>query len=235
MSSHRKSTDRLKRLGVANIPAPPSSPLHVSCEIVPFGETWARVHSSDRTVSEFHPNIPVGPKIHRGRFNPFMNSDGDWVPTLYASSNYHGAFFETVLSGAITGKGVEPVVSASKLVNRMLGRIDIKDNLILAKLNDVTLGRYGINEAQLLGTPEAYYEQTTEWAKAFYESNEVIHGLFWLSARCDGTRSIVLFGDRVKNGMLSDHIQSSSVSLSNGEGFKMVKQTANKYGIRIGK
>lgn len=205
-------------------PPPPSS-LH------PLLFTWekerpfVRCHSSRFGPAEFNPGRGLG-----GRFHPFLDTYGKIVPVLYAADHLDGALSETVFHGV-------PVRSPGKRISRVAlksmvaSRLTCERDLTLVQLFGFGLSRLGCSRLELIDSPRDEYFRTAAWARALHACSERIDGLIWVSRQNDGTRSVVLFGDRVPASSLRQ--EGSALPLEDGAGYAAVVDAAERAGILL--
>lgn len=84
---------------------------------------------------------------------------------------------------------------------------------------------------KLIEASKRQFPRTAAWAQALHACNEQIDGLIWVSRQNDGTRSLVLFGDRVAKPSLRSI--GASLLLASGPGFDKVQEAAEKAGILV--
>jgi hypothetical protein len=165
-----------------------------------------------------------------GRFHPLQDAHGDIVPILYAAENLEGALSETVFhSIPIRGtyKAIRTVVLKSLVVSTLACQRDLR----LVQLFGFGLRRLGVSRLNLIEASKRQFSRTAAWAQALHACNERPDGLVWVSRPNDGTRSLVLFGDRVPASTL--RIVGAPIPLASGPGFGEVQKAAEKAGILI--
>ena len=159
-----------------------------------------------------------------------MDVFGNVVPTLYAAENLEGALSETVFRGLPfrgPGKRAWKELLKSFVVSTLVCNRDLR----LAQLFGFGLRRLGITRLRLIEAPERQYPRTAAWARALHTSDEHIDGLIWVSRQNDGTRSVVLFGDRVSASSL--RCIDGPSPLKDGPGYDAVIRAADQAGIVI--
>ncbi|HET9212293.1 MAG TPA: RES family NAD+ phosphorylase [Thermoanaerobaculia bacterium] len=183
-----------------------------------------RSHKSDFGATELNPGYGSG------RFHPFTDSRGQAVPTLYGSSCLEGALAETVFHGVpIRGRGryLRSSVLKTYLVSVVMPRRDLR----LVQLHGFGLRRLGLSRSELIDSDPSQYERTVRWAAALYAWSQEIDGLVWVSRQYDTSRSLVLFGDRVRREDLE--VAEVPLPLGKGIGLKKVQRAAEQAGIAI--
>jgi len=171
--------------GRSAVPAPPE-PFEPLIETWPAGVGFYRVHSDRGQANAFN----TGP-LPQTRFAFFGNPA---VPVLYAGETELTAVAETILHDVpLTCGRVEAPAYLSRQSTCLRPRRDLR----LAQLHSGGLMRLGIEaRRQLTDTPASQYDRTVTWAEAAHANTDV-DGLVWMSRRWNGSKSIVLFGDRV--------------------------------------
>lgn len=203
---------------------PPTTSLLPLSFIWRKGNVLVRCHNRDLGATEFNPGYGSG------RFHPLADEAGNPVPTLYAADTLEGALSETVFhSVPVRGTGkrigrhlLEPMVVSTVVCNR---------DLALAQLFGFGLRRLGISRLELIETEADQYQRTIAWARALHGCNQRLDGLVWVSRQNDGTRSVMLFGDRVQSTDLES--VGRSVPLKDGPGYRSVLQAAEQAGILV--
>ncbi len=202
-------------------PPPPTS-------LQPLLFTWerdrplVRCHSARFGPAGFNPGIGIG------RFHPFKDANGDVVPTLYAAETLDGALAETVFHSLPVrgpGKKVRKVALRSLVLSNFACHRDLR----LAQLFGFGLRRLGVSRLMLIEVAKRQYARTAAWARALHACDQLIDGLVWVSRQNDGTRSVILFGDRVSTSSLRS--LGDSMPLNDGPGYDAVLNAADQAGI----
>jgi hypothetical protein len=165
-----------------------------------------------------------------GRFHPFLNPHGKIVPTLYAADHLDGALSETVFHG-VPVRGPAKKISRVALRSMVISSLTCERDLILVQLFGFGLRRLGCSRLELIEAPREQYSRTAAWAQALHACDRRIDGLIWVSRQNDGTRSLVLFGDRVPSSML--RVTRPPLPLDTGPGHDEVCRLADEAGILI--
>jgi RES domain-containing protein len=163
-----------------------------------------------------------------GRFHPFRDARGNVVPTLYAAEDREGSLSETVFHSVPVrgpGKRIRRVVLKPLVVSTLVCNRDLR----LAQLFGFGLRRLGVNRVKLIEASKRQYPRTAAWAQAIHGCDERIDGLVWVSRPNDGTRSVVLFGDRVPASTLRSI--GDPLPLNGGPGYDAVLSAADQAGI----
>lgn len=83
----------------------------------------------------------------------------------------------------------------------------------------------------LVEASKRQYPRTAAWAQALHACDDRIDGLVWVSRQNDGTRSVILFGDRVPGSAL--RVLGPSSPLESGPGYEAVVRAADQAGILL--
>jgi hypothetical protein len=181
-------------------PAPPALTARnaepVLLEITP-PELW-RVHAGQYAPEQFHPG-----GSGNARFSPIEDSRGNAVPTLYAASSVAAALMETVLHDVPTPPG-DYILDLARLEEAALciSVIQPRRPLLLIDLSTKGLQRLGLRRGDLIDTPVRAYPATRAWATWFHQVSPAAQGLVWTSRKDDDAKSIMLYGDRVRESTL---------------------------------
>jgi hypothetical protein len=165
-----------------------------------------------------------------GRFHPFTDLGGNVIPTLYAAGSLEGALSETVFHG-LPVRGPGKKVRRATLKPLVVSTLVCDRDLRLVQLFGFGLRRLGVTRLRLIEAPKRQYHRTAAWAQAIYVCDKRIDGLIWVSRQNDGTRSVVLFGDRVLASSL--RCIDGPIPLKEGPGYDAVIRTAGQAGIVI--
>ncbi len=192
--------------------------------------TWERERPLVRCHSgRFEPTV-FNPGFGIGRFHPFEDALGHVVPTLYAAETIEGALAETIFHN-VPARGPGKKVPRVALRSLVLSTLACDRDLMLAQLFGFGLRRLGITRLKLIEVAKRQYSRTAAWARALHSCNLSIDGLIWVSRQHDGTRAVVLFGDRVPPSALRSI--GISLPLRDGPGYDAVISSADQAGILI--
>lgn len=204
-------------------PPPPSS-LQPLLFIWEKGRPLFRCHSDHFGPTQFNPGRGSG------RFHPFRDARGVVVPTLYAAGDLEGALSETVFHN-VAAKGPGKALRRVDLRSLVLSTLVCDRDLRLAQLFGFGLRRLNITRLTLIEASKRQYPRTAVWAQGLHACNDRIDGLVWVSRQNDGTRSVILFGDRVPG--LALRVLGPSLSLESGPGNEAVVRAADQAGILL--
>jgi hypothetical protein len=186
-----------------------------------------RCHDYALEGQVFNPRFGNG-----GRFHWFDNDGGERVPVLYAADCYEGAIAETILRDV-------PLEGRRTLYRKdYRGRaitelhLDPAATLSLVQLHDPGLLRLGVRPRNLTETNSYHYQRTKKWAHAVYCQLPRAQGLVWVSGRFNTAHAVVLFGDRVDDGLLHT-IPDGTQLVDSGEGLARLVKLGKDVGITV--
>ncbi len=164
-----------------------------------------RVHQEKFAADQFN-SMAVG----NARFSPISDEKGATVPTIYAATTFDGAAMETVFHDVPFEPGFKPVDKV-KLKHQSHSTIQVTSDLLLADLGTVALRKLGVAKTELIESDKNQYPDTRKWAEAIHAQRKDIQGMSWMSRQDDRSRAVVLFGDRIKAGVLQQTGASRSL------------------------
>lgn len=184
---------------MANQPPPPdpNTDLHVSYITVPAGTVMHRIHLSTYLATQFNPTAQGN-----ARFSPIKDSAGTVIPTLYAGTTFECAAMETVFHDVPFVPGLK-TYPKDRLGGHRHSRVEITADLKLVDLTSKALRLLGVTRGQLIDTEKDQYPFTRKWAEAIHAQRMDAHGLYWVSRQDDTAVAMVLFGDRVPAGAVT--------------------------------
>ncbi len=183
----------------------PHADLDVTTRKLHKADVMHRVHQENFAADQFNP-MAVG----NARFSPISDVDGKVIPTIYAATTFDGAAMETVFHDVPFEQGFKPVDKA-KLKHQSHSTIQVTSDLVLADLGTVWLRKLGVAKTELIESDKDQYPDTRKWAEAMHAQRKDIQGLSWMSRQDDRARAVVLFGDRIKPGVLQQTGASRSL------------------------
>lgn len=189
-------------------------------------ELMHRVHQEKYAANQFNPSV-----VGNARFSPISGVDGKVIPTIYAATTFDGAAMETVFHDVPFEPGFKPVDKA-KLKHQSHSTILLTSDLLLADLGTVWLRKLGVAKTELIESDKDQYPDTRKWAEAIHAQRKDIQGLSWMSRQDDRSRAVVLFGDRIKAGVLQQTGASRSL-LGDHVAHKEVLALARSIGVTI--
>lgn len=181
---------------IAGVAIPPPPILHITLTTWPAGALLHRVHHLDYGAVQFNPGI-------RGnaRFSPIADLDGNLIPTLYGGSSFACAAMESVFHDVPFAAGFK-AYDKGKLEGHGHSQFTAAQDLVLADLASRPLRKLGVERKQLIDTEKDQYPVTRQWAVAIHAAFPEVQGLCWISRQDDSARAVVLFGDRIAEGVL---------------------------------
>jgi hypothetical protein len=165
-------------------PLPPILPIHT----IPLGTELFRVHLARYGAIHFS-----GLKAEETNTR-FRSPDREYG-TMYLATDMFGAFRETI--GAMSSYRL---VSESNLLNRRLSIVTVDRPLELADLAGAGLTWIGADARLTTGS----YTISQAWAKALWQHDRRIDGLYYRSRYDPSRLCIVLFSDRVSQKNLAE-------------------------------
>ncbi len=160
---------------------------------IPKGFTLHRIHESKRCGKEFNPGFGTG------RFSPLNDSPPgslDQIPTLYASSAFETAVFETVCHD-IDVRSRNKKVFYIDVLTLTHSVLTPNRDLHLVLLRNSTLMKWGLSRNNLINTTPKLYHQTALWARQVHKQFPKAQGIRWTSNKCDPFECFMFFGDMV--------------------------------------
>ena len=213
-----------------SVPAPPSAATLLAAQLdcsalhlLP-SQILHHLHGVHFAADSFNPGLGSG------RFHPFKDLLGNWVPTYYAADSEAGAYCETVFR-ALDPQGLSPsVVPRKMLALQSYAQLQLRRPLQLAHLQGNTLRQLGVTRAALLEPGVLHYPASAAWAAAIHHHYPALHGLAWLSRQHDASHCYLFFGDRVQPSDL--HILHT-LELASPSGRMRADVVAHSLGIVI--
>lgn len=110
--------------------------------------------------------------------------------------------------------------------------VRIEQALRLADLTSIPLRKLGVNRKQLIDTEADQYPVTRLWAEAIHAQCPHAQGLAWVSRQDDSARAVMLFGDRIRHGVLRQRGISRSL-IQDMAAYDTVLNLAERIGVTI--
>ncbi|WLG93854.1 RES family NAD+ phosphorylase [Pseudomonas sp. FP198] len=200
--------------------------LHVTFTVIAKGDVLHRVHQDKYQPDQFNPGLHGN-----ARFSPIQDDQGRAIPTLYGGTTADCALMETVFHDVPHTAGFKSF-DKGKLTGQVHSTVQVSQPLHLVDLSSVPLRKLGITRKQLIDTEKDQYPATRKWAEAIHRQCPDAQGLSWVSRQDDSARAVVLFGDRIPDGVL--HPQGASRSLTGDSTvFDTVLNLAERIGVVI--
>ncbi|MDG9757829.1 RES family NAD+ phosphorylase [Pseudomonas chengduensis] len=206
-------------------PEPPAT-LHITPVTLSRKKVLHRVHSEDYEGDEFNPGLKGN-----ARFSPIRNAEGDPIPTLYAADTFEAALMESVFHDVPHAPGFKQL-DKRKLEGQEHSTVQTTQDLKLADLSSKPLRKLGVTRKQLIDTEKDQYTKTREWAEAIHAQDSDIQGLYWVSRQDDSARAVMLFGDRIPEGVLQQVGDARSL-LKDEQVYGEVLDLAEVIGVNI--
>ena len=181
----------------AGVAIPPPPTLHITTLSWPAGLTIHRVHHRDYGAVQFNPGIKGN-----ARFSPIRDAHGKSIPTLYGGSSFACAAMESVFHDVPFAAGFK-AYDKGKLAGQGHSQFSARQDLVLADLGSKALRKLGVPRNCLVDTEKDQYPLTRQWAVAIHAGFPQVQGLCWISRQDDSARAVVLFGDRIGDGVLT--------------------------------
>lgn len=204
----------------------PQDKLHVTLTSLVKGEMLHRVHQDKYLADQFNPGV-----LGNSRFSPIQDEHGNPIPTMYGGTTMACALMETVFHDVPYTAGFKSF-DKNKLVGQVHSTIQVGHELQLADLATVPLHKLGVTRKQLIDTEKEQYPATRKWAEAIHRQCPQAQGLSWISRQDDSARAVILFGDRIPDGVLRPTGNSSSL-LDDGSAYDAVLDLADRIGVNI--
>lgn len=204
----------------------PSDSLRVTLTALPEGEVLHRVHQGKYAADQFNPGVQGN-----ARFNPIQDAQGQAIPTLYAGTTMACALMETVFHDVPHAVGFKSYDKA-KLAGQVHSTVQLDVSLQLVDLSSVPLRKLGVTRKQLIDTEKDQYPATRLWAEAIHRQCPEAQGLSWVSRQDDSARAVMLFGDRIPEGVLRAHGESLGLTEDAGT-YDAVLDLADRIGVAI--
>lgn len=184
-----------------------------------------RVHSDEYAGSQFNPGLKGN-----ARFSPIRDTRREPIPTLYAADTFEAALMESVFHDVPHAPGFKQF-DKRKLEGQVHSKVRATQDLKLADLTSKPLRKLGVKRDQLIDTEKDQYPNTREWAKAIHAQHPDIQGLHWTSRQDDSARAVMLFGDRIPEGVL--HQVGDSRSLLKDDAYGEILNLAEVIGVNV--
>jgi len=213
-------------MGKHTAPITPPATLHITRVMLRPQQVLHRVHLQTYHAAQFNPG-------HTGdaRFSPIQNAQGQAIPTLYAANTFQAALMESVFHDVPHESGFK-LFDWRKLQSQVHSQLKIHSDLVLADLTSKPLRKLGVTRKQLIDTEKDQYPHTRLWAQAIHAQHPDVQGLYWTSRQDDSASAVVLFGDRIADGILQQADESRSL-LEDEQAYGEVLELAALIGVDI--
>lgn len=226
-----KAPSRSKKSGAAAAPItalafPPPSTLVVSTVTWIRDTVIHRVHQNKYAADEFNPGL-----AGNARFSPIKDASGGAIPTLYGGATFECAAMETVFHDVPFVPGLKTLDKA-KLAGQVHSQIRPDADLLLADLRGKALRKLGVARNQLIDTEKDQYPMTRQWAEAIHKQCPDVQGICWTSRQDDSAQALMVFGDRMKKGVLQQTGASRDL-IGDTKAYGEVLALAEQIGVDI--
>lgn len=182
---------------------PPAHPLQL--RDYPARTVW-RCHRLDPATGKYPSYAFNAGGRGDARFSPIFDSAGTVIPTMYAATEARTCIAEVVLHdmpadshGFVFDMAQETDPSKGHMVSQVK-----LPALKLVPLTSLHLLSIGLTVPQLIGGNSDRYPHTRAWARWIHENMRDAQGLYWMSRRDDENGCMLLFGDRIPAGAVTE-------------------------------
>ncbi len=221
----RASASKPKAVSASTVPDPPAV-LHITPATWKAGAALHRVHLDVDGAEAFNPGIKGN-----ARFSPIVNVAGKPIPTIYGGTSFNCGAMETVFHDVPFAPGLK-TFAKHKLEGQLHSVLAPTAALTLADLRNVPLRKLGVERKQLIDTEKDTCGQTRQWAAAMHAQHAHIQGLCWTSRQDDSAMAVMLFGDRIGAGVLTQLVASRAL-LDDGPAYMDLLSLADMIGVRV--
>lgn len=221
----RVPASKSKAASASVVPDPPAV-LHITAATWKAGAALHRVHQDVHAAEAFNPGIKGN-----ARFSPIVTAAGKPIPTMYGGTSFYCAAMETVFHDVPFSPGLK-TYAKHKLEGQLHSVLTPTAAMTLADLRNVPLRKLGVERKQLIDTEKDTYGQTRKWAAAIHAQHPHIQGLCWTSRQDDSAMAVVLFGDRIAAGVLTQR-EPSRALLDDGPAYLNLLALADLIGVCV--
>ena len=185
-----------------------------------------RVHQDEYAGDQFNPGLGGN-----ARFSPIKDALGGPIPTLYGGSTFECAAMETVSHDVSFAPGLK-TLDKTKLTRQVHSQVKPGADLVLADFRSKALRKLGVARNQIIDTEKDQYPITRQWAEAIHKQCPDVQGICWTSRQDDSAQALIVFGDRLKKGVLQQ-VGASRNLVSDSKAYGQVLALAEKIGVDI--
>jgi hypothetical protein len=185
-----------------------------------------RVHQDKYAGDQFNPGLKGN-----ARFSPIKNAVGKPIPTLYGGSAFECAAMETVFHDVPFAPGLK-TLDKTKLAGQVHSQVKPGADLVLADFRNKALRKLGVARSQIIDTEKDQYPMTRQWAEAIHTQCPDVQGICWTSRQDDSAQALIVFGDRLKKGVLQQ-VGASRNLVSDSKAYGEVLVLAEQIGVDI--
>lgn len=225
-SRPRRTGQSKSKAVLASTVLDPPAVLQITPATWKAGAALHRVHLDVYAAEAFNPGVKGN-----ARFSPIVNAAGKPIPTLYGGTSFDCAAMETVFHDVPFAPGLK-TFAKHKLEGQLHSVLATTAALTLADLRNVPLRKLGVERKQLIDTEKDTYGQTRKWAAAIHAQHAHIQGLCWTSRQDDRAMAVMLFGDRIGAGALTQQGLSRSL-VDDAAAIMELLALADMIGVRV--
>lgn len=155
--------------------------------------TIFRVHNRKFGPMQFNPC-----KGQKTRFAPIHDADNNCIESLYATSSFESAVYETIFHD-VDAKAVIKRVRRCQVEDRAEASHRVLRDIKLVSLRQPDLKKWRITREELILSLPNLFLETAAWAEAIFKQFKEAEGLEWTSNQCDNDTAYLFFGGRVND------------------------------------
>jgi len=227
-------------------PSAPASPTGAlpQTELIPAGTPLTRFRGMAVAPATAYPPSSFNPNAGKNwtvatdgaRFNPFPDTAGNNVPTIYAATTYEAAALESVFHQV-------PHIQTPEI---MRSQVETWEYFTLQTLRDLRVVRLtnphlrqlkvsrrteSLREDELIQSPASQYPAARTWAKLLHDHIPGLDGLAWRPRLAGQGEAYVFFGDRC--GANDFAVLSTPTPLTSATEYGKIKAVADSANITI--
>ena len=227
-------------------PSAPASPTGAlpQTELIPAGTPLTRFRGMAVAPATAYPPSSFNPNAGKNwtvatdgaRFNPFPDTAGNNVPTIYAATTYEAAALESVFHQV-------PHIQTPEI---MRSQVETWEYFTLQTLRDLRVVRLtnphlrqlkvsrrteSLREDELIQSPASQYPAARTWAKLLHDHIPGLDGLAWRPRLAGQGEAYVFFGDRC--GTNDFAVLSTPTPLTSATEYRKIKAVADSANITI--
>lgn len=185
-----------------------------------------RVHQDKYACDQFNPGLNGN-----ARFSPIEDVLGNPIPTLYGGTTFECAAMETVFHDVPFAPGLK-TLDKTKLAGQVHSQVKLGADLVLADFRSKALRKLGVARSQIIDTEKDQYPITRQWAEAVHKQCPDVQGICWTSRQDDSAQALIVFGDRLKAGVLQQAGPSRNL-VSDSKAYGEILVLAEQIGVDI--
>lgn len=220
------SAEATAATSIAGIALSPPTTLAVSTMKWSLDTIIHRVHQDKYAGDQFNPGLNGN-----ARFSPIRDALGEPIPILYGGSTFECAAMETVFHDVPFALGLK-TLDKTKLAGQVHSQVKPNVDLVLADFRSKALRKLGVARSQIIDTEKDQYPITRRWAEAIHKQCPDVQGICWTSRQDDSAQALIVFGDRLKKGVLQ-RVGASRNLVSDSKAYGEVLVLAEQIGVDI--